>query len=61
MEYPIQTNPTIAELGRVRKAGVSFRPEAWRDPDEAMMEEYLVALGRALQVIESQFLLGKES
>jgi hypothetical protein len=42
-------------------SGVSFRPEAWRDLDEAMMKEYLVAIGRALEAVESQFLSGDES
>ena len=44
-----------------QSCGVSVRPEAWWDPDEAMMEQYLVAIGRALEAVESQFLSGEES
>jgi hypothetical protein len=54
--------PRLASSEEFSKtSGVSFRPEAWCDPDEAMMEQYLVAIGRALEAVESQFLSGEES
>ena len=48
--------PHLKVADALGESGKRRRKQTWHEPDQAMMERYLAAVGRALEITESDFL-----